>query len=280
MKGRQQRTRRVARALPAVAAVFLLAGCMFVPPEEEAPISLSLDGRSLVWADEFDAPGTGNSPDTSKWSYQTGAGGWGNAEVQTYTTNLANAYVENGCLNVSALKDGSGNWTSARLRTIDKGDWTYGYMEARIRLPAANGAWPAFWMLPSQSAYGDAAWPDNGEIDIMEYSPVVVGVNKVFATVHYGDSHLYSSLANVAVSSATTAFHRYGVAWDRDSITWYLDGVKQGDTYTRHGDWTVWPFNQDFHFLLNVAMGGNLGGIIDSGLTTATMEVDYVRVYQ
>lgn len=264
-------------ALSVLSAVaFLLAGCMFIPPEEEVPEVISLNGRTLVWSDEFDTPGSGNAPDSAKWSYQTGGGGWGNNEVQTYTDGRANSFVEGGMLNVRAVK-ANGSWTSARLRSIGKGDWTYGYMEARLRVPAALGSWPAFWMMPTDSAYG--GWPRSGEIDIMEYSPRTSG-DKVYGTVHYGESHQYTSIGEKNDSGASEGFHRYGVEWTADSISWYLDGVKLGVPYTRHGDWRSWPYDKDFHFILNVAMGGNLGGSIDSALSEAVMQVDYVRVYQ
>lgn len=268
------------------AAAFLLAGCMFVPPEEEViestpeGISSSARYQTLVWSDEFDDSGSKNAPSSSNWSYQLGAGGWGNNEVQYYTDSRTNSWVDNGTLKVKAVKSGT-SWTSARLRSINKQEWTYGYMEAKIRLPSGIGAWPAFWMMPTDSVY--ESWPRSGEIDIMEYSPGTVGVNQVYGTVHYGVSnaaHIYTSIGKEEISSATSAFHRYGVEWTADTISWYVDGVQVGIPYRKTGDWTVWPFDQDFHFILNVAMGGNLGGTISSSLTEAVMEVDYVRVYR
>ncbi len=270
----------------ALAAAFLLAGCAFVPPEEKAPAA---EGESpsdlyqkLVWSDEFSEGGTGNAPNPDKWSYQTGAGGWGNNEKQTYTDGRANSYVDGGYLKIRAVKDEAGNWTSARIRSAGKGDWTYGYFEARIRVPDAKGPWPAFWMMPTDSAYGE--WPRSGELDIMEYAPQVAGLYKAFSTVHYGtsvDLHVFKPLGAVTDRAITTGFHRYGLEWKPDSVSWYFDGKKIGNTYFKSGgDWTTWPFDRNFHFILNVAMGGNLGGDISPTLTAAAMEVDYVRVFR
>ncbi len=279
-------TKMAKRAAGLTAAAFLFAGCMFIPPEEEiiegAPEGVSASERyqTLVWSDEFDAAGTLNAPSGSNWGYQLGAGGWGNNEVQTYTDTRANSWVDNGTLKVKAVK-ANGSWTSARLRGINKQEWTYGYMEAKIKLPAGNGVWPAFWMMPTDSVYD--SWPRSGEIDIMEYSPGTVGVNQVYGTVHFGESiaaHAYPSIGKKEIPTATSEFHRYGVEWTDDSISWFVDGVPVGIPYRKTGDWKVWPFDQDFHFILNVAMGGNLGGSISPSLTQAIMEVDYVRVYR
>ncbi|MEW6566376.1 MAG: glycoside hydrolase family 16 protein [Spirochaetota bacterium] len=266
---------RLQTVLFVLAMMMAMGGCMFLPPEDNSLVDM--DGRTLVWSDEFN--GTSDAPDSSKWTYDLGAGGWGNNEVQTYTNTRTNSFVSNGTLKIKAVKSGS-SWTSARLKTQGLYSFKYGYIEARIKLPAGTGMWPAFWMLGNN--IGTVGWPTCGEIDVMEYSPGVVGMYKVFGTVHYPDSngaHLYTSLGELIDSSVVSAFHTYGVKWDSTSLTLYIDGKKVGTTYTKKAD-TPWPFDQHFFIILNVAMGGNLGGTIPADLTETTMEVDYVRVYQ
>lgn len=266
---------RLGAAMVFITAMIAMSGCMFLPPEDNSLVDM--DGRTLLWSDEFD--GASDAPDSAKWTYDLGSGGWGNNEVQTYTNTRTNSFVSNGTLKVKAVKS-NGSWTSARLKTQGLYSFKYGYIEARIKLPAGTGMWPAFWMLGDN--IGTVGWPKCGEIDVMEYSPGVVGINKVFGTVHYPDvsgSHLYTSLGELIDSSVVSAFHTYGVKWDSTSLTLYIDGKKVGTTYTKKAD-TPWPFDQNFFIILNVAMGGNLGGTIPANLTEATMEVDYVRVYQ
>lgn len=265
-------------AVVLAAACVAITACAFIPPEEEEAEVIDSGARTIVWQDEFDS---GSVPDPASWVYELGAGGWGNNEKQTYTNSSANAYVSDGTLKIKSIKDANGAWTSARIKTSGKHSWKYGYVEARIKVPATHGVWPAFWMMPETSAYG--SWPKSGEIDIMEYSPFIVGDNHVFGTVHYGDSfenHKYTSLANVVVDTATTEFHTYGVEWTAESITQFIDGAQVGNPYMINGDWTTWPFDQNFFVILNLAMGGNLGGPIDAALTEAVYEIDYVRVYR
>ncbi|MEJ5189011.1 MAG: glycoside hydrolase family 16 protein [Breznakiellaceae bacterium] len=252
-----------------------VSSCMFIPPEDTS--TMKFDNLSLVWSDEFDGPS--DAPDSTKWTYDLGAGGWGNNEVQTYTNNRTNSYVSNGTLKIRALKE-NGSWTSARLKTQGKYSWKHGYIEARIKLPAGNGVWPAFWMLGNNIT--SVSWPRCGEIDVMEYSPGTTGVNKVFGTVHYATAtgdHRYTSLGEKIDSTVTTAFHTYGLRWTSTEITLYIDGQQVGTPFRKMAD-TPWPFDQEFFIILNVAMGGNLGGTIDPNLSQAIMEVDYVRVYQ
>ncbi|WP_304226243.1 glycoside hydrolase family 16 protein [Gracilinema caldarium] len=259
----------------ALSVILITSSCMFLPPEDSS--TLTFEGLSLAWSDEFD--GASDAPDSAKWTYDLGGGGWGNNEVQTYTDTRTNSYVSNGTLKIKALKSGS-TWTSARLKTDGKYSWKQGYIEARIKLPAGNGVWPAFWMLGDN--IGTVGWPKCGEIDVMEYSPATTGVNKVFGTVHYATAtgtHDYRSLGEKIDSTVTTAFHTYGVKWTSTEITLYIDGQKIGTPFKKMAD-TPWPFDQNFFIILNIAMGGNLGGTIDSTLTQAIMEVDYIRVYQ
>lgn len=275
--------KRIIDACVMVAVLVVLNSCVFLPPEEETGTSAAetKNGMSLVWSDEFESGNTKTAPLNSNWVHETGAGGWGNNEVQTYTNDIANAYMSNGTLKIVASKT-DGKWTSARMYTHGLHSWKYGYMEASIKLPVASGTWPAFWMMPESSVYG--SWPCSGEIDIMEYAPAVSGANTVFSTLHYGTSvstHRWTTLAKTTIASATTAFHKYAVEWNEGYIRYYYDDVAVGTQYVKGSkEWSEWPFDQKFFIIINLAMGGNLGGSISSSLSEATYEIDYVRVYQ
>ena len=271
--------RTCAMVLLLCGAAVLNMSCVFVPAEENK--TLSKDGLTLVWSDEFNS---GSVPSTSDWSYEIWNPGYVNNEKQYYVQNADNAYVSDGTLKIKALKDSSGKWTSARINTYGHHSFTYGYIEARIKMPAGNGVWPAFWMMPENSAYG--TWPASGELDIMEYSPATQGT-KVFSTVHHSKSaaakttDAYSSLGSISISDAATAFHTYGMRWTDQYIETFYDDTSLGKKYYNDGNgWVNWPYDKPFHIILNLAMGGTLGGTIDSSLTSATYEIDYVRVYQ
>jgi beta-glucanase (GH16 family) len=242
----------------------------------------------LVWADEFDVPGL---PDSTRWSFDVGGHGWGNQELQYYTARrLENARVEDGRLIIEAHReewDGS-EFTSARLVTKGKGDWTYGRFEARARLPSGRGTWPAIWMLPTERRHGEAYWPDNGEIDIMEH--VGHEPDVVHASVHtkaYHHSIGTQRSASVHLPTARTEFNVYAVEWTAEEIRGFVNGQhhftfrneRVGDIQT---DYQKWPFDAPFHLILNVAVGGSWGGAqgVDPGIWPQRMEVDYVRVYQ
>lgn len=228
---------------------------------------------SLTWSDEFNTDGT---PDPSKWGYDigTGGGGWGNNEQQYYTNRAENASISNGTLKITAKKEAfsGSNYTSARLLTKNKFTTKYGKVEARIKLPAGVGTWPAFWMLGSNI---DAVpWPACGEIDIMEHKGS--DENRVYGTLHYpGRSGGNADGLTKVVPNVTTAFHIYTLEWTANSIKISVDGTV---FYTFNNTATT-PFNQPFFILLNFAMGGTFGGPIDPAFTSAIMEVDYVRVY-
>ncbi|GGX48626.1 family 16 glycosylhydrolase [Saccharospirillum salsuginis] len=241
----------------------------------------------LVWSDEFN----GSSLDESLWSYQIGDGcdiglcGWGNNERQYYQAD--NVTVANGLLTIEAREErnkGSA-YTSGRIRSIFKGDFTYGRIEARMKLPAGQGIWPAFWMLPTDEAYG--GWAASGEIDIMEAVNLGgTGGNDVHGTLHYGGSwpdNVYSGQVYTPSTSVTDNFHTYAVEWEPGEIRWYVDGLlyqTQTEWYSDNGAYPA-PFDQDFHLLLNVAVGGDWPGDPDSTTVFPTaMQVDYVRVYQ
>lgn len=238
----------------------------------------------LVWEDDF----SGSSLDLNKWSYQTGTGtgGWGNNELQYYRDGSNNLEVSGGTLRIIAREESFGgqNYTSARIHSINKGDWTYGKMEASIKLPAGQGIWPAFWMLPTESVYG--YWPQSGEIDIME---LLGHQNHVtHGTCHYGVNSPYDhqfSGSSYTLSSGTfsDAFHTFTVEWTPSEIRWYLDGIQFFSIDSSNPAFSTynWPFDQNFHYLLNVAVGGNWPGAPDNTTVfPATMEVDWVRTYQ
>lgn len=238
----------------------------------------------LVWSDEFE----GSELDLSKWSYQYGTGasdglsGWGNAELQYYTDRPDNIFVQDGKLHIIALEESFAgmDYTSARIRSINKGDWRYGRFEASIKLPEGQGIWPAFWMMPTDAVYG--GWPGSGEIDIME----LVGhqPNVVHGTIHYGPPHTFSGGSHTLSSgNFSDDFNTFAIEWENGEIRWYLNDIHyhtETNWFSDSQDFPA-PFEQRFHFLLNVAVGGHWPG--DPDATTEfpqQMVVDYVRVYQ
>lgn len=240
----------------------------------------------LVWSDDFDYKGL---PDSTKWSYDVGDGcpdlcGWGNNELEYYTEERPkNARVENGNLVIEAHKEDyeSRNYTSARLLTRDRQAWKYGRFEIRAKLPAGKGTWPAIWMLPEDWEYG--GWPASGEIDIMEH--VGHEPNRVYATAHteaYNHMNGTQDTDTLRVENAEKAFHEYALEWTADSISWYVDGTHYSTFSNEQATFKEWPFDQPFHLILNIAVGGNWGGSqgVDDSIWPQQMEVDYVRVYQ
>jgi beta-glucanase (GH16 family) len=269
---------RINISLGLVALTILLSGC----GQRNQP-HRSEDSWKLIWSDEFDTSGL---PDPEKWDFDTSgnAYGWGNNESQYYTAfNLKNAAVENGQLHIRALKERAGDkdFTSARLRTKGRGDWKYGRYEIRARLPYGRGIWPAIWMLPTEWRYGK--WPESGEIDIMEF--VGYHPDSVFLTVH---TSLYNGMIGtqkskgVHLPDASESFHTYALEWDSLHCKWYIDDVLYFTYANPQTNFKEWPFDQEFHLLLNVAVGGNWGGKygIDTAIFPQEMVVDYVRVYQ
>ncbi len=242
--------------------------------------------RKLVWKDEFDNMGL---PDSTRWSYDLGDGcpnvcGWGNNEAEFYTRDLKNARVENGNLIIEARKDSMGEmaFTSARLVTKFKGDWKYGRIEVRAKLPKGKGTWPAIWMLSTDWKYG--GWPASGEIDIMEHVGYDPGV--IHGTLH---SEKYNHIKHTQQEGKSTvvdcqdAFHVYAIDWTASQIDFSIDekiyhSVKRNPS----DDFNGWPFDQRFHLILNVAVGGNWGGLqgVDPSIWPQQMVVDYVRIYQ
>lgn len=226
-----------------------------------------------VFFDEFSVDG---APDSSKWGYDLGNNnGWGNNEAQYYTNRTQNAVVSNGTLKINLIKEAyqGYNYTSARLLSKGKYSMKYGKVEIRAKIPSGGGTWPALWMLGDN--IDSVGWPACGEIDIMEH--VGNQLNRIFGTLHYpGRSGGNADGASVMIPNATTEFHIYSMEWNASTIKIYVDN-QLFFTYNNNPNS---PFNQNFFFIMNVAMGGNFGGTIDPNVTNATMEVDYIRVYQ
>ena len=228
--------------------------------------------QSLIWAEEFDTPGT---PGAAKWGYDTGDGGWGNNELEYYTSRPDNVIVSNGTLKIIAKKEnyGSSAYTSGRILTKDKFSFKYGKIEVRAKIPGDKGSWPAIWMLGSNIQ--TAPWPACGEIDIMEQ--VGNQATKIFGTIHYpGHSGGSGVGGNTIVPTANTEFHRYALVWNASTLSFLVDDVSFFST----ANTSSMPFNQNFFIILNLAMGGNFGGTVDPAFSATQMEVDYVRVYQ
>jgi beta-glucanase (GH16 family) len=235
------------------------------------------EGYTLVWQDEFNDSG---APDEAKWAYSLGGNGWGNGEAQFYTDKRTNSYVDKGILTIKARNE-HGLWTSARIKTQYKADWTYGYIEVRAKLPKGIGTWPAIWMLPTFDSYG--GWPRSGEIDIMEH--VGFDPDVVHTTVHTQSyNHKIGTQKNhhALIQGATDGFHLYAIQWDEESIQWFIDGKPFYQFKNEHATPAEWPFDKPFYLIINLAIGGSWGGQkgIDKNLQEASLEVDYVRVYQ
>jgi beta-glucanase (GH16 family) len=243
----------------------------------------TLPGWELVWSDEFN----GESLDRSKWEFEVDAQGGGNRELQYYVTN--NVRVHDGFLKIEAIKEhyvgpqGTREYTSSRIRTRHKGDWLLGRFDTRAKLPQGKGIWPAIWMLPSENRYG--GWPHNGEIDIMEllgHEP-----QKVYGTLHYTDPRRRhaSTGTHFVLPNGTFSddFHVFRLDWETNAMRWYVDD-KLYQTVTKWQSGTnsfPAPFNQKFHLLLNLAVGGNWPGNPDTSTAfPQSMIVDYVRVYR
>jgi beta-glucanase (GH16 family) len=251
------------------------------PSSNEGPTSSS--SWTLVWSDEFNTPGY---PDSKNWSYETGNRGWGNQELEMYTNQLKNARVENGHLVIEAKHEDSftSHYDSARLVSKNKVTVQYGRVEVRALLPTGRGVWPAIWMMPNKSSYGNHGWPDNGEIDIMEQ--VGFDPDTIHGSLHcnaYNWPKHSQKTATITVKDATTAYHVYALEWTPDSINLFVDS-KKFFTFNREqgSDWRKWPFDKPFFIILNVAVGGFWGGEkgIDNAIFPQEMLIDYVRVFQ
>lgn len=323
------KTARNLTRLIACAATVTLFGCGGGAETDTKPSAVNpaapVSDWLMVWNDEFD----GAAIDTSKWTHEVNCAGGGNNEQQCYTDDAANSYIDNGILNIVALPAEEGAekpYTSARLSTKYKGDFKYGRIEMRAKLPSGQGSWPAFWMLPTDEVYG--GWPKSGEIDIVESVNLKVAdangnvERNVYGTLHYGrdwPNNESSGKPYLLPNDENPAddFHTYAIEWQEGEIRWYIDdylyqtqrrsevrtnskdqpvGLSHQGWFAEYFDqgtgeltthWDNAPFDQDFHLLLNLAVGGNwpenvnnLGIDAEAFANGQRYEIDYVRVYQ
>jgi len=233
-----------------------------------------------VWSDEFNTPGL---PDTSKWSNEVGL--IRNNELQYYTNRrIENTHIDDTTLIIESRKESyqGASYTAASLISRFKGDWQYGRIEVRAQIPTGKGSWPAIWMMPSENIYG--GWPYSGEIDIMEnvgYEPT-----NIYTTAHFygtdGTGH-QSNGSHVTRDAPYDTFYTYAIEWTPDKIDWFIDDVKVY-TYLKPtgADYRLWPFNERFYLILNLAIGGTWGALqgIDPSIFPLKFYIDYVRVYK
>lgn len=259
--------------------------------------------KVLLWSDEFDGP-SASAPSSSNWRADVSDGcgapynncGWGNAERQYYTTeaNRVDGSAD-GVLNISATKQtsktnlncyyGRCEWLSGKITTYGKKSFGYGYMEARIKVPTGQGAWPAFWMLGTDIATNP--WPACGEIDIMEYKGGIPTVT--YGTVHYASasgSHLMLGGTKDTMVDLSAGYHRYAMLWKPTEITFFIDDLVVYTARKADAGSAPWRFSSAdvanpprFYLILNLAMGGNFGGAVDESVESATLSVDWVRFY-
>jgi beta-glucanase (GH16 family) len=337
VKNSVKRMTHILSASIALTLTAVLAGCGGAETNtdvESVDTSTSIDDWRLVWSDEFD----GNSIDTSKWTHEVNCDGGGNQEQQCYTDSAENSFVADGVLNIVAKPAEVGAvkpYTSARMVTKNKGDWTYGRFEMRAKMPFGQGSWPAFWMLPTDKVYGE--WPRSGEIDILEtvnlkeLGPDGEEERSIVGTIYYGsgetnDNNQFDSSGKtfdlLDGSNPANDFHDYAVEWQAGEIRWYVDdylyatqqmsklrtnsrgevlGLIHRGWYAEFfdkvtglikDDWSTAPFDQDFHLILNLAVGGafpantnNAANFLPLGIDPVAFadgqsyEIDYVRVY-
>jgi beta-glucanase (GH16 family) len=251
----------------------------------------------LVWNDEFNTDG---APDPAKWNYDLWPARKVNDEDQTYTDRAKNARIENGLLIIEAHQEqfNDAQYTSARLNSLNKGDFLYGKAEVRAKIPAGQGTWSAIWMLPSepfkyattcqegedwQGSSTCDAWPNSGEIDIMEH--VGYDMNRIHGTVHnkaYYWKNWEQRKASIEGVNVDQEFHVYSVEWTPEDITVYFNEIPYFYYKNEKSDWRAWPFDHPYHIILNLAIGGawgRSGGPIDNSIFPVRMEVDYVRVF-
>jgi len=275
--------RKIRVLLAAAAVTTLLTGSLAATSgHDRAAAAIG----AVTWSDEFNGA-AGAAIDSSKWSFDTGGGGWGNSELEYYTDSTGNVAQDGqGHLAITARKEnpagyscwyGSCTYTSGRVRTSGKFTQQYGRFEASIKIPEGQGMWPAFWMLGDNIT--TAGWPAGGEIDIMEN--IGKTPNTVYGTIHGpGYSGANGVGGNTSIGSALgDAFHTYAVDWSPNLIVWYLDGVEYFRATPAQIGGNTWVYDHPFFMILNVAVGGGWPGNPDA--TTSfpqTMLVDYVRV--
>jgi len=263
--------------LPAILVTLL--SCRFATAQDKGT------EWKLVWSDEFDGP----TLDYGKWEIEVNAFGGGNQELQIYTDRPENVRVEDGHLLIEARRDNHGisgtvrEYSSGRVRSKQRGDWKYGKFEIRAKLPTGQGVWPAIWMLPTDEKYG--TWASSGEIDIMEFKGQEPNV--VWGTLHYGkqwpDNKHTSGTYKLDTGNFTDDFHTFAIEWEEGVMRWYVDGklCQTQTAWDSNGGKFPAPFDQKFHMILNLAVGGGFVGNPDAS-TKFPREflIDYVRVHQ
>ncbi len=241
------------------------------------------DGMDLIWQDEF----TGSSLSSTNWNYEIGTGnnGWGNNELQYYTSSNTSV-VGDDFLVITALEaetNGS-DYSSSRITTQDKFEFKYGRIDIRASLPEGKGLWPALWMLGAN--FSEIGWPNCGEIDIME-SGKNGNDDKILGTIHWDDAGNYAAYGSEDANNSPSftdgeladEFHVYSITWDSNSIEWYVDDVQYHSVSTTSS--RMEEFKEEFFFIFNVAVGGNFPGSPDATTTfPQRMIVDYIRVFQ
>ena len=232
--------------------------------------------RQLVWEDNFD----GDNLNSDIWNFELGDGcpnlcGWGNNELQIYTQK--NHELKDGLLTISARHE-NGGYSSSKINTQGNREFQYGRIEVNAKLPTGKGLWPAFWMLGSNIK--EVGWPLCGEIDILEY--VGKEPETIFTTLHTADSHGSSiNTRKDVVKGIEEGFHVYAIDWTKDKIDFFIDHKLFYSFIPKNKSVEVWPFDQPFYMILNVAIGGNFGGAeVDDSIFPQEFVIDYVRVYQ
>lgn len=237
----------------------------------------------LVWSDEFDYEG---HPEPTKWAFDTEGNyaGWGNNEAQHYTENdIDNAWVVDGKLHITAIKENIEGKEFSSARIISKPYWKYGRIEVKARLPKARGTWSAIWAMPGGWSFNDGNWPDVGEIDIMEHVGHDLGT--VHASAHSKDYQWQKNTqktGTIYLPDVSEEFHSYIFEWNEEVMRTYVDDSVYFEYRNEGLGDTKWPYNKPFYLILNVAVGGAWGSVqgIDIDAFPQTMEIDYVRVYQ
>ncbi|MBB1193407.1 glycoside hydrolase family 16 protein [Flavobacterium sp. SOK18b] len=245
---------------------FLIFNCSFA----------QVGTRKLVWEEHFN----GKSLNEKTWNVELGDGcpncGWGNNERQLYTAD--NHKIEKSCLVITAKKEADNKYTSTRITTKGKKEFQYGRFEARAKLPVGQGIWPAFWMLGSN--IDQVGWPMCGEIDILEY--VGKEPNMVFTSLHTQDSHGNTiNTKKTKIESIEEGFHLYAIEWTPDKIEFFVDAKLVYTFQPELKNQAIWPYNQPFYFIINMAIGGNFGGPeVDDTIFPQKFYIDYIKVYQ
>ena len=241
----------------------------------------SYPSMELVWSDEFD----GSELNTDNWNYEVGNGcdlnlcGWGNNELQEYSNSADNVFLQDGVLVIKATESASQTYSSGRIQTAGKQKFKFGRIDVRAKLPVGQGLWPAIWMLGAN--IGEVGWPKCGEIDIMEYKGQTPNI--VEGTLHYDNNgHQYrGSKTSLSVGDFSEEYHVFTIIWDRNIVTWLVDYKPFSTLTSSQLGGGAYPFNNDFYFILNVAVGGNYVGSPDASTTfPQQMEIDYIRVFQ